>query len=45
MIDKTVDSLDTAVAGISDGATVLVSGFGGSVFPARCSKRCWPGRA
>ena len=33
MIDKIVPSLETAVAGIGDGATVLVSGFGGSGIP------------
>ncbi len=33
MIDKTVASLEQAVAGITDGATVLVSGFGGSGIP------------
>ena len=30
MIDKIAPSLAAAVAGIGDGATVLVSGFGGS---------------
>jgi 3-oxoadipate CoA-transferase alpha subunit len=33
MIDKTVESLEQAVACIQDGATVLVSGFGGSGIP------------
>ncbi|WP_454754281.1 3-oxoacid CoA-transferase subunit A [Cupriavidus necator] len=33
MIDKTVTSLEQAVACIPDGATVLVSGFGGSGIP------------
>lgn len=28
MIDKTVDTLDAAVAGIPDGATVMIGGFG-----------------
>jgi 3-oxoadipate CoA-transferase alpha subunit len=33
MIDKIAPSLAAAVAGIGDGATVLVSGFGGSGIP------------
>jgi 3-oxoadipate CoA-transferase alpha subunit len=33
MIDKTVPALDAAVAGIADGATVLVGGFGPSGAP------------
>lgn len=33
MIDKRVGSLDEAVAGIGDGATVLVGGFGNSGIP------------
>lgn len=34
MIDKTVASLEEAVAGIHDGATVMISGFGGAGQPA-----------
>lgn len=34
MIDKTVASLEEAVAGIRDGATVMISGFGGAGQPA-----------
>lgn len=34
MIDKTVASLEEAVAGIHDGATIMVSGFGGAGQPA-----------
>ncbi len=34
MIDKTVASLEAAVAGIPDGATVLVGGFGTAGIPA-----------
>jgi len=33
MIDKTVISLEEAVAGVQDGATVLVGGFGGAGMP------------
>jgi 3-oxoadipate CoA-transferase alpha subunit len=32
-LDKVVASVDEAVAGVPDGATVLVGGFGGSGFP------------
>lgn len=35
MIDKTVPSLEAAVAGIRDGATVLVGGFGTAGMPFR----------
>jgi 3-oxoadipate CoA-transferase alpha subunit len=34
MIDKIVASLDEAVAGIHDGATVMISGFGGAGMPS-----------
>lgn len=34
MIDKTVASLEEAVAGIHDGATIMISGFGGAGQPA-----------
>jgi 3-oxoadipate CoA-transferase, alpha subunit len=34
MIDKTVASLDAAIAGISDGATVMIGGFGTAGQPA-----------
>ena len=34
MIDKTVASLAEAVAGISDGATIMIGGFGGAGQPA-----------
>ncbi len=34
MINKIVDSLEAAVAGIHDGATVLIGGFGGSGIPS-----------
>jgi len=34
MIDKTVSTLEVAVAGIEDGATVMVGGFGTSGIPA-----------
>jgi 3-oxoadipate CoA-transferase alpha subunit len=34
MIDKTVQTLADAVAGIADGATVMISGFGGAGQPA-----------
>src|SRR5690606_28522322 len=34
MIDKTVASLDAAVAGIHDGATILIGGFGGAGMPS-----------
>jgi 3-oxoadipate CoA-transferase alpha subunit len=33
MIDKTVKSLDAAVAGIPDGATVMIGGFGNAGMP------------
>jgi len=33
MIDKRVDSLAEAVAGIADGATILCAGFGGAGLP------------
>ena len=33
MIDKFIDTPHAAVAGIHDGATVLVSGFGGAGMP------------
>lgn len=32
-IDKRVDCTDTAVSGIGDGATIMISGFGGAGFP------------
>lgn len=32
-MDKTIDKLDTAVAEIGDGATVMIGGFGGSGAP------------
>lgn len=35
MIDKTVPSLAAAVAGIGDGATIMVGGFGGAGMPNR----------
>ena len=34
MIDKIVDSMAEAVAGVPDGATVAISGFGGAGMPA-----------
>ena len=34
MIDKTVPSLEAAVAGVRDGATVMIGGFGGAGQPA-----------
>lgn len=34
MIDKTVSGIEAAVAGIHDGATVLIGGFGGAGQPA-----------
>ncbi|MGN6232464.1 MAG: 3-oxoacid CoA-transferase subunit A [Trinickia sp.] len=34
MIDKTVSSLEAAVSGISDGATVMIGGFGSAGQPA-----------
>jgi 3-oxoadipate CoA-transferase alpha subunit len=34
MIDKTVSTLADAVAGVPDGATVLIGGFGGAGQPA-----------
>ncbi|MEX0958612.1 MAG: 3-oxoacid CoA-transferase subunit A [Burkholderiales bacterium] len=34
MIDKIVESLESAVAGIHDGATVMIGGFGGAGQPA-----------
>jgi 3-oxoadipate CoA-transferase alpha subunit len=34
MIDKTVQTLADAVAGVQDGATVMISGFGGAGQPA-----------
>ena len=34
MIDKTVASLEAAVAGIHDGATIMIGGFGGAGMPA-----------
>lgn len=34
MIDKIVDSVAEAVAGVRDGATVMISGFGGAGMPA-----------
>src|SRR5512139_2944436 len=34
MIDKTVASLEEAIAGIQDGSTVMISGFGGAGQPA-----------
>jgi 3-oxoadipate CoA-transferase alpha subunit len=34
MIDKTVASLEEAVAGIHDGATIMIGGFGGAGLPA-----------
>ena len=34
MIDKTVASLDEAVADVHDGATVMIGGFGGAGMPA-----------
>ncbi|MGN6668200.1 MAG: 3-oxoacid CoA-transferase subunit A, partial [Trinickia sp.] len=34
MIDKTVPSLEEAVAGITDGATVMIGGFGSAGQPA-----------
>jgi len=33
MINKIVDSIDAAMAGIRDGSTVLISGFGGAGMP------------
>ena len=33
MLDKTVSSYDAAVAGVPDGATILVGGFGASAVP------------
>lgn len=33
MIDKTVDGVDAAVAGIGDGATVMIGGFGSAGMP------------
>jgi 3-oxoadipate CoA-transferase alpha subunit len=33
MIDKIVDNLQAAVAGIGDGATILIGGFGGAGMP------------
>ena len=35
MIDKTVASCKQAVAGVFDGATLMIGGFGGPGFPAR----------
>ena len=35
MIDKTVASCKEAVAGVFDGATIMIGGFGGPGFPAR----------
>jgi len=35
MIDKTVPSLEAAVAGIQDGATIMIGGFGTAGMPAR----------
>src|ERR1700754_463179 len=35
MIDKSVRTLDDAVAGIADGATILISGFGRAGQPAQ----------
>ena len=35
MIDKLVDSIDAALSGIEDGATILVSGFGNAGSPIR----------
>ena len=34
MIDKTVGSLEAAVAGVHDGATIMIGGFGGAGMPA-----------
>src|SRR5512139_342790 len=34
MIDKTVASLEEAIAGIQDGSTVMISGFGGAGQPS-----------
>ena len=34
MIDKIVDSVAEAVAGVADGATVMISGFGGAGMPS-----------
>ena len=34
MIDKIVDTVAEAVAGVQDGATVMISGFGGAGMPA-----------
>lgn len=35
MIDRTVASCEEAVAGVFDGATIMIGGFGGPGFPAR----------
>lgn len=35
MIDKTVSDLTEALAGVADGATVMISGFGGAGMPSR----------
>lgn len=38
MIDKSVDSIESALQGISSGASIFVSGFGGSGIPANLLK-------
>ena len=36
MLDKRVKTLEEAVAGVRDGATVLVGGFGNAGIPSNC---------